>query len=236
MPAAAIIGGSIIGAGASIISGNNAAHAQEKTADQQIAESRRQYDQDRADLAPWRTTGGAAITKLGSLYGLDGSTPNNSGTGADAYGGFFASPDYQFRLDQGKQAIERSAASRGILGSGATLKAENNYAQDTASAEYGNWYNRLAGLAGMGQSATNTTVAAGGQNTSNVINAMGNAGNARASSYLNAGSAINSGINNVLSAYLFNKGGGFGGSGSGSGQSGWYGGVSGGAMQIPGFH
>lgn len=210
MPAAAIVAASVIGAGASIIAGNKANKAIQNSTQQQITESRRQYDQDRADLAPWRTTGGAAQAKLAGLYGLEGGTPSNQ-----PYGGFFQSPDYQFRLDQGKQALERSASARGLLGSGAALKASNDYAQNTASAEYGNWYSRLAGLAGQGQQAANTTVAAGGQNSSNIINAIGQAGNARASSYANTGAAVSNGANNALSAYLFNKGGGFGGGSNG---------------------
>lgn len=219
MPAAAIIGASVLSAGASIISGNKANKVLKDTSTQQIAESRRQYDQDRADLAPWRTTGGAAQEKLARLYGLAGGTPSDQ-----PYGGFFQSPDYQFRLDQGKQALERSASARGLLGSGAALKAANNYAQNTASAEYGDWYSRLAGLAGQGQQATNATVQAGQNNTQNVIGAMGQAGNARASSYANTGAAISNGANNALSAYLFNQGGGFG-----SGGGGGYGSASNGA-------
>jgi hypothetical protein len=211
---AAIIGSAVLGAGAQIISGNKAAKAQRKAADQQVAEARRQYDQDREDLAPWRTTGGAAIMKMGDLYGLNGTAADTSG-GPGSYGGFFESPDYQFRLDEGKKAIERSASARGMLGSGAALKASNDYAQNVASGEYGNWYNRLAGIAGVGQAATNTGIAAGQASTNNIINAYGAAGNARASAYANTGSAINSGINNVLSAYLFNKGGGFGSWGPG---------------------
>ncbi len=209
MPAAAIIGASVLGAGASIIAGNKANKALKDTSNLQIAESRRQYDQDRSDLAPWRTVGGSAIQKLGGLYGLEGGTKSDQ-----PYGGFFQSPDYQFRLDQGKQALERSASARGLLGSGAALKAANNYAQNTASAEYGDWYNRLAGLAGQGQQATNTTVQAGQNNTQNVMAAQGAAGNARASSYANTGAAISNGANNALSAYLFNQGGGFGGNGA----------------------
>lgn len=206
MPAAAVmLGASVIGAGASIIAGNKANKAIKDTTAQQIAESRRQYDQNRADMAPWMSTGGAAIQKLGSLYGLDGSS------GGVANSGFFESPDYQFRLAEGQRALERSASARGMLGSGAALKAANNYAQNTASAEYGDWYNRLAGLAGQGQQAANTNVASGTNNSNNIIGALGQAGNARASSYANTGASINNGVNNVLSAYLFNQGGGFGG-------------------------
>jgi hypothetical protein len=206
IPAAAIVGGAVIGAGSSLISGNKAAKAQKDAANQQIAYQREKDAQDRADLAPWRSTGASALARLAREYGLNGSTESG---GPES--GFVADPGYKFRLAEGNKAIERSAAARGLLGSGATLKAANNYAQDTASAEYGNYWNRLAGLAGVGQAATNTGIAAGQASTGNIMNAYQNMGNARASSYANTGSAINSGINNVLSAYLFQRGGGFGG-------------------------
>lgn len=51
-------------------------------------------------------------------------------------------PSYQFRLNQGINALDKSAASRGMLLSGAQQKAINNYAQDTASQEYSNAYQR----------------------------------------------------------------------------------------------
>lgn len=204
MPAAAIVGAAVLGAGANIIAGNKANKAIKDTSNQQIAESRRQYDQDRADLAPWRTTGGAAQAKLAGLYGLEGGTPS-----AQPYGGFFESPDYQYRKDQGLKALDRYQSARGMYNSGATLTAATDQVGKQASAEYGDWYSRLAGIAGQGQAATNSTVAAGAQNSSNIIGAMGQAGNARASSYANTGAAISNGMNNALSAYLFNKGGGF---------------------------
>lgn len=51
-------------------------------------------------------------------------------------------PSYQFRLNQGINALDKSAASKGMLLSGAQQKAINNYAQDTASQEYSNAYQR----------------------------------------------------------------------------------------------
>lgn len=66
------------------------------------------------------------------------------------YSSFTESPDYQFRLDQGEQALERGAAARGMNLSGATLKDLGEYSQGLASTEYGNWYNRLAGQQGLG--------------------------------------------------------------------------------------
>lgn len=197
-PAAAIVGASVIGAGSSIIAGNKASKAQKNAANQQIAEQRRQYDQDRADWAPWRATGESALARL-----------NNEMTGG-ATSAFTKTPGYDFRLTEGVKAAERSAAARGLLGSGAAMKGIQRFGEGLASAEYSNWWDRNAGLAGVGQNATAATSQSGQNTTNNITAAIGNAGNARASSYANTGSAVNSGINNVLSAYLAQQGGMFG--------------------------
>jgi hypothetical protein len=166
-------------------------------------------DQTRADYAPWRTAGASAVTALTNAYGLNGSTnPGPVGTEqgqpvSGAYGGFFTSPGYQFRRDEGLKAIDRGAAARGALtGSGATIKAEQRYGDGLAASEYDAYTSRLAQLAGLGQSATAGTAAAGSTAAGNISSALINSGNARASSYTNTASAINSGLNNVMSAYL----------------------------------
>ena len=51
-------------------------------------------------------------------------------------------PGYQFRLDQGNKAYQQSAAAKGTLLTGGTLKGANDYAQNAASNEYGNVFNR----------------------------------------------------------------------------------------------
>lgn len=75
---------------------------------------------------------------------------------------FQQDPGYQFRMGEGMKALERSAAARGGLNSGATLKALTRYGQDFATNEYQNAYNRfnadrdrrfnrLSSIANMGQ-------------------------------------------------------------------------------------
>lgn len=56
-----------------------------------------------------------------------------------------ADPSFQFRLDQGRKALEQSAAGKGVLRTGGTLKDLVNYGQNFASNEYGNVYNRKFG-------------------------------------------------------------------------------------------
>lgn len=51
-------------------------------------------------------------------------------------------PGFQFRMDQGRKALEASRAGRGILNSGATGKALTEYGQNFGSHEYGNVWNR----------------------------------------------------------------------------------------------
>lgn len=78
--------------------------------------------------------------------------PNIAGTwghlsGPGAVENFYESPDYQFRLKEGLDAVQNSAAARGGLYSGNTLRGITDYASDLASQEYGKWFGREQGLA-----------------------------------------------------------------------------------------
>ncbi len=54
-----------------------------------------------------------------------------------------ATPGYQFRMNQGMQALERTAAAKGNLLSGNTLAAAQEFGQGLASQEYNNRINQL---------------------------------------------------------------------------------------------
>ena len=219
MPQALLIplGAAVIGGGASIIAGNKAANAQKQAANQatglqqdQNAEARRQYDQSRADLAPWRSAGEGALGQLTAGTAAGGEF-NRNFTMAD----FQADPGAEFRRSEGQRGLEASAAARGGILSGGALKAISRYNSDQASQEYGaaysrfnndttTRYNRLAGLAGIGQQANSEGINAGtnltGQLQNGVNNITGNinaAGNARASQYANTGNVISSLASNI---------------------------------------
>lgn len=106
-------------------------------------------------------------------------------------------PGYQFRLNQGNQAIDRAAGARGSRYSGATLKGLQRHAQDYASGEYQNAYDRyntnrtmnynfLAGPVQMGMGAQ-------GQ----VGNYLSNAGDARAAAGIGGANSLWGGINDA---------------------------------------
>lgn len=210
MPIGAAIGAAaVVGAGASIYSSNKASKAQQQASEQANATQMQQYNQSRADLTPWRLTGQNALRDLSDLTGVaynDGQTmqtgtPMPARQPRNQLQALMDSPGYQFRLAEGNKALDRSAAARGGLFSGATLKALSRYNQDYASNEYGNQWNRLASIAGVGQQATNQGVALGQSTANAVSNNLINAGNARASNYINTGNTIGGLASDAALAY-----------------------------------
>jgi hypothetical protein len=122
---------------------------------------------------------------------------------------FKASPSYAFRLEEGLKALDRSAASRGGLLSGATLKGAQRYNQNLASDEYTNAFNRyqienaarlnpLQSLTGMGVTSANTLTNAAGQYGQNMAEGAATMGNIRASGYMNTANALT----NSLGQYM----------------------------------
>lgn len=69
-------------------------------------------------------------------------------------------PGYQFRLDQGEQALQASKSAQGTLRTGGTLKDITNYASDYASSEYDKIFARS-------QSDFQNALATYGQNRAN---------------------------------------------------------------------
>jgi hypothetical protein len=138
-----------------------------------------------------------ATPKPAAQGGAQGGAP---AAGADRYGGFYASPGYQFRMDQGTQAYDRSASARGRLLSGAQVKAQTRYGQGVASEEFGNYTNRLAAIAGLGQSGTQGAGNAAANYAQNGSNALMNSGMARASGYLGTANSISNVANGVMAS------------------------------------
>jgi hypothetical protein len=64
-------------------------------------------------------------------------------------------PGYQFRLDQGMNALNKSAAAKGGTTSGNALAAATKYGQDMGSQEYQNAFNRQMQKVGIGYGAGN---------------------------------------------------------------------------------
>lgn len=212
-PIVAAVGGSL---GSAVIQSNAAEDAaDESSAAQRYATDmqREMFDLQREDQAPWREAGTNALNEL---WGQRGNLTRQFGMSD-----FQADPGYDWRLRQGQQAIERSAAARGNLLSPATMKALQEYGQGMASQEYGNAYNRFVGnqqntgnfyrsLSGQGQTSAQGLASAAQNYANNVGNLamsnaanQGNAGFAQANAYGNALSGIGQAIGGMNTQNMY---------------------------------
>jgi hypothetical protein len=242
IPAVATVGSALIGSSAS-----RSAAASQQQAAQQASDVQRQIFERQVELqAPFREAGLAGQNRLLEYLGLGGSkTAPGYGKYATAEftpAMFQADPGYAFRMSEGMKALERSAAARGGLLSGAALRGIQRYGQDLASQEYMNAFNRfqaqragtlnpLQSLAGTAQTSANVLgTQAGTLGQSLGANIIG-AGNAQAAGQIGAANAIASGLGQGLNFYqnqqLLNRllpaqrGGGFGYMGGSEGSLSW---------------
>jgi hypothetical protein len=172
------------------------------------------YGNEQKNLNPYITAG------QGNLANLEGLLPSlttpyqsfQAPTGVD----FTNDPGYKARYQMGLDQLTNSAAARGGLLSGGSEKAFQNYAQDYASNEYGNVYNRalqsygtnqgnyytgqgnqfnrLSSLAEMGLGAAGTLGAEGTAAGGMIGNTLASLGNSQAMGINNAAAARASGI------------------------------------------
>lgn len=190
-PVAAIAGAAVIGAGANIFAGNQASKAakdaakqQKKAANAAITAQEKALERQIALQEPFRQVGVNALAKYPAA-----AAPSYQPFGINQ---FQADPGYQFRMSEGVKALERSAAARGILQSGQTLKDITRFGQDVASQEYQNAFQRYMTEAeyrrrqtldpleyqiGLGQAAASgqaANIGATGGTTANLLQTRGN--------------------------------------------------------------
>jgi hypothetical protein len=218
----AAVTGAVIAAGTAAYSANQqkkaakrGANAIQAGADAATEEQRRQYNQSRTDMMPWLDFGRENLGRMNQLLSGD-------------YSGFMTSPDYLAARDMGLQGLDRGAASRGALFSGGADADRIKFAGDLASQNLSNWWNRLAGGAGAGQTAASNLGSMG----ANAANQIGNnnmlAAGGRASSYqkqADANSQMAGAISGGFNDWLQGRGGvnTYTGGGMGAGTMGGFG-------------
>ena len=174
------VGGALISSNAA----KSAANTQANASNTALAEQQREYDINQANQQPYLDAGKAAL----SQYQTALNTPT---TAADVMAN---DPGYQFGLDQGQTALDRKIAAMGGRVSGAALKATDQYATNYATTGYNSAYqrsqdrlNRLAALAGLGQTATSASAASGNASTNAITALQTSQGDASAASSLAQG-------------------------------------------------
>lgn len=216
--AAAIIGTAVVGgvsaymvADAQSDASKKAIDAQNEASDESLALQAELAAQSREDVEPWRAAGESALLQL--QEGIDSGAFEISDREAFSSENvnMAKDPGYQFRMDEGVNALDASAAARGRLSSGAQDKALVDYGQNMGSQEYSNAYSRarseyddayakevsdntmkynvLSSLAGTGQIAANQNVSTNTNLANQSTNILSNQGNSIAQSEYNLGNA-----------------------------------------------
>lgn len=200
------------------------------------------------------STTGTAATNLGAYGSLMSMYPGGSFSAPTADQAR-QTPGYQFGLQQGEGALQAGAAANGTLLTGGMQNALDQYGQNYADTNYNNvynqalqtygtnyntWanqqaseYNKLASLAGMGQTTAQTLNQQGLTSTGQIANTLGqtgsniaqqntNAAAATASGYVGSANALGGAIGGASSNLsqlgmlyaLMNQGGGTGSTGN----------------------
>lgn len=154
-----------------------------------------QYWQHR--IATGDGVNGGAGAGGGGVQGVSSTNPNGI-PGLD--------PGYQFQVGQAMNAIQRSAASKGTLLTGGTLKGLADFiGNDMASSAYQGAFGRSLSLAQLGENAA----AGQGQNNSgyatNATNAITGNANAQGAAGIAQGNIIGNAINNAATGYTLNN-------------------------------
>lgn len=166
-----------------------------------------QYQQTRADLQPYVQTG-----QLGN-EGLAQGMRDGSLTRAFNLNDFHADPGYQFTKQQGMDGIQSSAAARGSLLSGATLKALDSYNSNLANQQYqqaysnynadqSNRYNRLMNVAELGQNSAALVGKEGSVATAQANDYNTSGASALAAGLIGAQNAKTGAMNNMIKTGL----------------------------------
>lgn len=193
----------------------DAASTQADAQRQALALQEKMYNQQVALNAPFRELGLGAQNKLAGMLGVGGdkTSPEYGSLMKDfSMADYQADPGYAFRMSEGLKALDRSAAARGGLLSGATLKGAQRYGQDLASQEYQNAYNRyqtnranklnpLQSLGGLGQTASNTMGGYAGQYGQTAGAGLADIGAVKAAGQIGATNAITNAIGNAMGTY-----------------------------------
>ena len=201
--ATAIVGSAIIGG----ISSNRAAGQQAAASNAATAAQLEMFNRQVELQEPWRKAGETAVNRLSAGLGAGGEFDKSF-----SQTNWQADPGYAFRLSEGMKALDRTAAARGGLISGAALKAATRYGQEMGSQEYQNAFNRyyaeranklqpLQSLAGIGQSSANTLSNAAGNYGAQIGANLQSAGAAQAAGTMGMANAISSGVGQGINYY-----------------------------------
>lgn len=224
--ATAIVGGAIIGGVLTSNASKSAAQTQADAANNATAANTAATQQQIALAQPWVSAGTTAVNQLSAM-----TQPGGAATQEFNYAPFNynqnTDPGTQFRLQQGLNAMNATAAARGGLISGNALKAGQDYGQAQGSQEYANAFNRyltnysnaqntfqlnrnnllepLKFLSGQGQAGAAGQAANIGANAAANTALSTGAANAQAAGQVGSANAYSNAIGQGIGGYQMNQ-------------------------------
>lgn len=206
---AAAAGGGLLSGGLSAWGANKGADAMADALEQAVQLQREQMRLAKREFTPYAQAGRESLNQY---QGNIGNQPTYQNTLANLVN----DPGYQFRLQQGQNTLENSAAARGSLLSGATLKDLTGYAQGMASQEgqaafsrefnaFNNIQNQLANLMQQGFNASGQIVGTGQATTNNLANLAMQGGANQSNYYTNLANAGQGFLSGMTGAAMFNQ-------------------------------
>lgn len=185
-------------------SGDAAAASQDRSAELGIAENRRQFDKLQALLKPYVEGGGSAFTAQQDLIGLNGPEAEEKAIAA-----LEGSPRFDAIVKQGEAGILANASATGGLRGGDVEGALAQFRPQVLSQLIEDRYNKLGGIAGIGQASAAGVGAAGIQTGNSVAQLLQDSGEAQAQAALLSGAATANAWGNAGRAFGIVAGGKF---------------------------
>lgn len=186
----------MIGGGKAKKASKKAEAAQLEYLNKAIAEQQRQFDVTRADYQPYLNTGLSGLAGLGDLVGVNGADAQSAGLL-----NIENSPALAAIIRQGTEGVLQNASATGGVRGGNTINALADFRGNAFADQLNQQISRLAGLAGLGQGATDSVSAFGANTSNNVANLFGQQGQVRAGGLLTRG-GINSQLWNNAGSFL----------------------------------
>jgi hypothetical protein len=182
----------LLNAGISLLGGflqyqgtDKAIQQQVDAANKAIQTQQDQYNQTRADLAPWRDVGGAAIKQAGAMT-------------QPGYNYLENDPGAAYRMQNTMDTYLAKQKAMGLLGSGRAQSGLVQRIGDQATQGYQQSLANQLSLAGMGYNSANAG-AGYGQNTANQVSGIQTGlGNAEAAATMSGYGAANNMLTNFL--------------------------------------
>ena len=215
--ATAIVGGAVVGGYLTSQASKSAAQTQADAANNATAAQQQALNQQLELQKPFTTAGTTAVNQLSAMTQPGGAATQEFTFGPGAYQ---ADPGYAFRLKEGMNAMNATAAARGGLISGNALRAGQIYGQELGSQEYSNAFTRaqnmfqmnrnnlldpLKFLTNIGQAgASNQAANVGSFGAANAANITG-AGNATAAGQVGSANAYSNAIGQGIGGYQMNQ-------------------------------